>query len=162
MPPTKNNNWKWFFAIVAALALAASIVLVVFNLRQQLTPEQLDAARQLWIGHGPASYTLIYTEKFSSQAGSESKNHYVVKVRDRKVTEVLVNGAPKEERLEYHDMNGLFNEVEAFQDKDSKEKRKVFCRASFDDNTGAIRSYVRYVPNSSERQQIDVESLEAK
>jgi hypothetical protein len=158
----KNNNWKWFFLIVAVLALAASIFLVVFNMRQQLKPEELEAARQLWIEHGPASYTLIYTEKFSSQAGNELKNHYVVKVRDRKVTEVLVNGAPKEERLEYHDMNGLFNEVEAFQDKDSKEKRRVYCRARFDDDTGAIREYVRYVPNSSERQQIDLELIEAK
>ena len=78
------------------------------------------------------------------------------------VTEVLVNGAPKEKRLEYHDMNGLFNEVEAFQDKDAKEKRKVFCQGVFASDTGAILRFVRSVPNSREWQQIKVEVLEAK
>src|SRR5205814_719130 len=123
--------------------------LVVFNLRQQLKPEQLEANRELWNKYGPKSYTLIYTEAFSSQGGNDKmSNHYVVKVRDRKVTEVLVNGAPKEKRLEYHDMNGLFNEVEAFQDKDAKEKRKVFCQGVFASDTGAILRFVRSVPNS--------------
>jgi hypothetical protein len=162
MNPKKSNNWKWFFAALVVLSLLASGTLIGYNMQLQLRPEELEAKRELWRQNRPASYTLIYTETFSSQADSAPlSNHYVVKVDNRKVREVLVNGIPKKEGLEYHDMDGLFNEVERFFELDEKEKRRVFRKAQFDDN-GAIKSYVRRVAVSRERQEILVESLQAR
>lgn len=159
----KNNNWKWFFGIVIFLALFTAISLVCWNLWLQLKPEQLEAAHQLWDEAGPKSYSLVYTHTFSSRTDSDTHtNHYAVKVKDRAVTEVIVNGIPKNDGLDYHSMDGLFKEIEGFQDKDEKEKRKVYRIAEFDRQTGAIRSYVRRVSGTRERQQIKVESLEAK
>lgn len=155
-----NNHWKWFFAIVITLALFTAISLIWWNLRLQLKPEELEAAHTLWDAAGPKSYTLVYTESFTSRTDAVAQsNHYVVKVRDRSVTEVIVNGLPKTEGLDYHGMDGLFKEVEGFQDKDDKEKRKVYRRASFDGQSGAILLYIRRVMGSSERQEIRVESL---
>lgn len=161
--PRKNNNWKWFFAALVVLGLGSAVGMIWYNQSQQLKPEQLEAARKLWDEQGPASYTLIYTQTFSSQADSRVlSNHYVVKVRDRRVVEMIVNGIPETERIEYHDMNGLFNEIEGFQEKDEKENRRVYRVAEFDKNTGAIGSFVRRVMGTSERQKITVETLEAK
>src|SRR5262245_32787701 len=159
----RNNNWKWFFAIVIGLALFVAVSLIWWNLRLQLKPEELEAARKLWDEKGPASYSLDYTETFTGEGDSRVlSNRYVVQVRDRKVTEMVVNGIREDERREYHDMNGLFNEIEVFQDKDEKEKRRIYRRAIFDPNHGAILWYVRRVMNSRERQEITVKSLEVK
>ena len=163
MSTPKNNYWKWFFAIVIALALFSAIFMIWWSWRLQLKPEQLEAMHQLWDDAGPKSYSLIYTETFTGRTDSETRsNRYVVKVKDRTVTEVTVNGIPKAARLDYHSMDGLFKEMEDFQDKDEKEQRKVYRVASFDPHIGALRSYIRRVMGTRERQEITVESLKAK
>jgi hypothetical protein len=50
-PAKKNRRWIWFFVVVFTMAVAATAVLIAFNLRQQLKPEQLAAARRLWREH---------------------------------------------------------------------------------------------------------------
>ena len=157
-----NNprGWKWYFAALILLTLAATVSLIVYNLWQQLTLEKFENNLKLWQQKGPKSYTLVYKDKFTSQGGDEQTNHYVVKVVNRKVKEVLVNGVPKEERLEYHDMDGLLGFIERFFEMDEKEKRKVYRKAVFDENTGALRYFVRSVMATRERQEIVVESFE--
>jgi hypothetical protein len=164
MTPAKNpRGWKWFFALLALLTLSSTVGLIWYNLSQQLRPEQFEAARKLWSERGPTSYHLAFKESFSSPAdGQTSSNDYAVTVRDGKVVAVIVNGIPKTERLQYHDMNGIFNEIERFFELDEKEKRRVFRRAIFDEHTGAVRWFVRRVMASRERQEITVESLEAR
>jgi hypothetical protein len=159
-PPKRNNNWKWFFAVVAVLALGASISLIVINLRQQLKPERLEANRKRWEASGPANYVMVYTTRKNLETTTD---HYVVKVRNKKPYEVLVNGLPLTERLDYYGMSALFNDIERFLEIDSeKGKPRVFTKAHFDDTTGAIRQYVRRVMVSRERLEINVEPLEVK
>jgi hypothetical protein len=160
MPPPKNNAWKWFFAILIVLALFASILMIVVNWRLQLKPEQLEAARKRWETSGPASYVMNYTTRRNDETRTD---HYVVKVRQKKTYEVLVNDLPLTERLDYYGMDALFNDVERFQDMDAeKDKPRTYTRAIFDDQTGAIRKYVRRVMGGHERQEINVEPLEVK
>src|SRR5688572_15010149 len=109
MPPAKNpHGWKWFFLILGLLSLSATVSLICYNLWQQLTPEQFDAARKRWNQHGPKSYHLSFKESFTSADGQTASNEYAVTVRNGKVVDVVVNGIPKTERLDYHDMKGIF------------------------------------------------------
>jgi hypothetical protein len=48
-----------FFAVLATLVGVAVTLPIVYNLGQQLRPEQLDAARQRWRDSGPADYDLL-------------------------------------------------------------------------------------------------------
>ena len=52
MTRPRNRRWIWFFAAVATLATAGVSLEVWFNLRQQLTPEQLRQARARWAEKG--------------------------------------------------------------------------------------------------------------
>ncbi len=161
MSPRKNNNWKWFFAIVVALSIFVAVSLIWWNLRLQLKPEQLEAARALWDTNGPADYVLVYTTRKNEETTTD---HYVVKVRQKKAYEVIVNGLPEPtDRLEYQSMDALFNYVERFLELDSeKGKPRTYTRAIFDEKNGAILSYVRRVMGTSERLEINVKALDVK
>ena len=160
-PAPPNNNWKWFFAIVFALALFTAVSLIWWNLRLQLKPEQLEANRRLWEANGPADYVMVYMTRRNEET---STDRYVVKVKQKKAYEVLVNGIPEPpERLEYQSMDSLFNYIERFLELDSEPgKPRTYARASFDEKTGAIRNYVRRVMGKTERLEINVEPLATK
>ena len=42
----KNLNWLWYFAVLVSLTVLATVILIAYNRSQQLTPEQLAAARR--------------------------------------------------------------------------------------------------------------------
>ena len=63
MAETRDRSWVWFFAVLAALGIAAILIPLVYNVRQQLTPEQVAAARECWRADGPASYVLDYEQR---------------------------------------------------------------------------------------------------
>jgi hypothetical protein len=154
----KSRRWIWYFVILFILATLASVVLVVFNLQQQLKPEQLAAARALWKERGPADYTLSYT----TQVNEEAKDHYWAKVRDHKVVESRYNGEPEPpERRGYRGMEGLFDFMERFMKIDTEPgSPKTFVRAIFDDQkTGGLRWYVRRVMGGRQRVEITVDTF---
>ncbi len=159
----RSRGWLWFFLFVAVMTVAATATLAVFNLRQQLTPGQLDAAQKAWKEHGPADYVFAYTIKREDAAGGSS-DHFLVTVRGGRATETLVNGLPVEPaRLSYYGMPKLFEYVERFLELDAEPgKRKTFTRAIFNPNSGALLWYVRRVMGSRERVEISVETFEAK
>lgn len=156
VPARKNRRWIWFFVVVFAMAVVATVVLIVFNLQQQLKPEQLAAARAMWKEKGPANYRMTYTQKLNQ----EPEDHYVVKVRGGTVVESFFNGsAEPPERWPYRSMEALFDFVEKFMRDDAQPSRpKVFVRAIFDDKkTGALRWYVRSVMGERHRVEITIE-----
>jgi hypothetical protein len=157
----KNLGWLWYFIIVFGLSITAAVIIAVYNLRQQLKPEQLATAEQLWKQRGPANYVMVYTIKTDSIAGTRTDD-YVVKVRSGRAYEALVNGLPQEQdRLVYYGMTKLFEYIDTFLEKDAEPgKPKVFSRALFDPDTGALRWYVRRVMGTADRVEITVESLE--
>jgi hypothetical protein len=159
LPVKKNRRWIWFFVVVFTLAILATVTLVVFNLQQQLTPEQLAAARKLWSEKGPRDYTMTYTTRVNEDT---NLNHYWVKVRGGKVVASTYNGSPEpSELLHYRGMDGRFDDIERFMKLDSeKGSPKVFVRAIFDgQNAGALRSYVRRVMGGRQRVEINVDPL---
>ena len=137
----------------------ATVVLITFNLRQQLKPEQLEAARKMWTEHGPRDYTLAYTIQVNEEP---EPDHYWVKVRHGRVVESKYNGQPEPaERYPYRGMDGLFNFVEKFMQIDSEPKSpKTYVRGIFDDQkTGGLRWYVRRVMGGRQRVEIKVDSF---
>ncbi|MCI0684547.1 MAG: DUF6174 domain-containing protein [Gemmataceae bacterium] len=159
--PKKNNKWLWVFVALFGLALSGAVIMVVYNLWQQLKPEQLEAYRERWDRNGPANYVMRYTTRKNNDTTTDE---YVVKVRNRKAYEALVNGLPQPpEQLGYYGMEALFNYIERFMELDSeKGKPRTFTRCDCDETTGAIKRFVRRVMGKSERLEILVEPLEVK
>ena len=83
----QSRTWVWYFAILAGLSIAATTTMIVYNLKQQLTPEQLQAAVARWNERGPANYDMEYTKQ---TAAAESLETYAVEVRGGKVVKVVV------------------------------------------------------------------------
>jgi len=160
-PPAakKNRSWIWYFVVLFVLAISATVILIVFNLRQQLKPEQLQAARAMWKDKGPRDYTIAYTMRVNEEPDPDQ---YWAKVRGGQVVESKFNDQPEPvERRYYRSMDSLFDYVERFMKIDSeKDSPKTYVRAIFDDQkTGGLRWYVRRVMGGRHRVEITVESF---
>jgi hypothetical protein len=157
----RTNTWIWYFVLLAVLTVLASGVLIAYNLRQQLKPEQVEEARKLWEKKGPASYVLAFTKRLGDSNDAEE---VVVRVRDRKVESVTLNGRTLEDRIKgYYDMSALFDQIEENLEKDAKSGApRAFVRARFDPNDGHLLGYVRRVMGSRPivRVEIEVERFE--
>lgn len=167
----KNLGWLWYFLLLAVLTVAAVAILVVYNLNQQLTPEQLEMARAHWEKNKPASYKMAYSIRINAEPNEDK---YVVEVQNGKAVKAYVNGKPEvKERLHYYGMEQLFRYVGRFQDIDARKKAEheknpqpgqrlssVYCRAIFDEKTGALRWYVRRVMGTRDRVEVTVDKLE--
>jgi hypothetical protein len=163
-----NRRWIWYFVVVGCLTVLATTILVVFNRAQQLTPEQLEAARKLWDEKRPADYLLTYT-KLGSATGT-----FIVTVRKGKVVAVVMrqnvtkDGQVQvlEQRLEPrlyrdYDMDGLFNDIEVFLDRAAKkDSPRTFLRATFDARNGQLLWFVRSVMSTGERIEIRVQPVQ--
>lgn len=155
----KNRRWLWYFVVVFALAIAATVILAVFNWQQQLRPEQLEAARKQWKEKGPRDYTMIYTIR---RAGDDVTDRFEVKVRGGSAVKATHNGQPiPEDRLGYYRMERLFDYIERFMEMDAKkDAKRSYVRAIFDEpKTGGLRWYVRSVMGTRERAEITVEGF---
>jgi hypothetical protein len=148
--PPKSRTWVWYFVILAGLSIAATTIMIVYNLGQQLTPEMLEAARQKWLQHGPGSYDMEYSKI------TTSTETYRVEVRGGKVVKAEVASGlpgkdtkwePIEERFyRYHSVAALFDFMNGFLAHDGTPgKPRAFVRANFDSNDGHPMRYVRSV-----------------
>lgn len=150
--PRRNSGWVWYLVVLFVLTVAAITTLVTFNLRQQLRPEQLAAAKALWKEKGPRDYDLEYTKQVQQTELFRSR------VRDGKVVAATRNGQPLEERLyRYSSVPGLFSDIERFLEIDAEPGRpRTFTVASFNGQDGHPLRYVRRVMGSTERVEITV------
>src|SRR5262245_60433335 len=116
VPTKKNNTWIWYFVILFVLAIAASASMVIYNLWQQLRPEQFEVAQALWNEKGPRDYDFTYVADFSSRNNPQRTiETYAVRVRAGQVVEVTRDGQPLEERLYWnHSMPAKFAEIKRF------------------------------------------------
>lgn len=152
----RRRNWIWFFALLAVLTVTAISVQVWYNISQQLTPEQLEAAVARWKEKGPHDYEMEYTIRKMDDVET-----YAVQARKGKVISVTRNGQPVEERLyRYSEMPALFGFIEDFLRQDMADsqqgKRRTYATASFDPEDGHLLRYVRSVLSSRERVEIYV------
>ncbi len=166
-PPPKKNNYAWivYFAFLVIASVGVAGFMIWFNLRNQLTREKLEAAEKLWNEKGPQSYKMVYMK----QIQSEKPTTFSVTVRNKKVTEVLMNGKPlikEPDQVDdpkiYHSMEAQFLAIQRFMDLDQKAgAEKVYAVGNFDGQTGAVQRYIRRVMSSNERVELNFLSLEA-
>ena len=62
--------------------MLATVILVRFNLWQQLQPDQLARARQVWKEKGPHSYGLVYSKKITEESRDRELEFFNVEVRE--------------------------------------------------------------------------------
>jgi hypothetical protein len=80
MPTPPTSRWLLFFAVLAVLGVAALTIPIVYNLRIQLRPEEVAAARQRWQREAPADYDLKLLVK-TTTADGERDDAYDLVVR---------------------------------------------------------------------------------
>lgn len=159
--------WVAFFVLLAVIAAAAAVVPVVYNLRLQLTPEQVAAARALWRERAPHDYDLRCTEKLLRE-GVEEQGEHVLLVRGGEVVALGANGellrlegggpavglaarALPGDAGEPVGIEPLFDRIEAALRQDAAEGRRTYATATFDRHDGHPMRYVRRVRATGER-----------
>jgi hypothetical protein len=165
----RPRRWVGFFLLLAAVATAAAVVPVVYNLRLQLTAEQVAQARARWRERAPRDYDLRCTEK-RLRGGAEEENEYVLLVRGGAMVALGVNGellrlegagpalGPLARALP-GDAGGpvgiepLFDRMEAALRQDAAEGRRTYATATFDPQDGHPLRYVRRVRATGEREE---------
>lgn len=166
-PPKRNRLWIGYFAFLIVASIGVTIFMIWFNLRIQLKPEQIQAARKLWEEKGPKNYNMIYTRKLGVTDVSEQ---FKVKVRKGSVIEVKTPDEPlkrpedapaEEDPRRLHGMDALLAEMAANMERDRQpEANKVYVVANFDPATGAILRYIRYDMRTKERVELNIQPLE--
>jgi hypothetical protein len=163
-------RWLWFFLALAALAAAAVVIPIVYNIGLQLTPEQLEQARALWDERGPKDYDLEYAEKLDPDTRIFI---YRVKVRGGRAVAFGCNGEPEllDEAaglalgsavrmrppgdFQEHTVDGLLRRMAAALAEDRRAARqggrRNYATARFDRQDGHPLHYVRRVAGSRER-----------
>jgi hypothetical protein len=78
----KSRAWVGFVVVLVLLSAVAATIPIVYNLRQQLRPEELEAARQRWHKYGPEDYDLTFAIRYDRERLPE---RHIVIVRGGKV-----------------------------------------------------------------------------
>ncbi len=152
-----NLGWAGYFLILLGMGIVAVTVMVVYNIRQQLKPDQLEAAHELWKENAPKNYDLKYLIK---RPGDQTDKFYV-KVRKGETVELTLNGKSQPRHLyRHHGMPALFRYVKRFMEIDQDPKTpKSFTRAIFHKKDGHIMWYVRRVSGTKDRVEVEVKEF---
>jgi hypothetical protein len=160
----RRGNWLWSFFGIGLVATILLTWLALFIYQQidpavQLKLEQLSTARKLWEAHKIADYQMVYTVQ---RGRGQSKDQYFVDVRSGTVHVVVMNGKDRlpDDKLSYHSMEGLFNDIELFLRRDAQQgSPATFCRGYFNGSDGHLLLFVRRVVGGSEWVEIKVEEF---
>jgi hypothetical protein len=162
-----QRNWLAFWSMLTVLAIAALIIPIVYNLRLQLTQEQLDTARQRWREHGLSNYELRQLIRYAGEMLGEELR---VTVRAGKVVQVIQNDqqllptdaigmvvGPLVDLMPTRDFSsqtveGLFDQIEQrLRSNAVSSGRRNYATAVFDPRDGHPIRYVHRVSGTKER-----------
>jgi hypothetical protein len=166
--PIRKRRWIWFFLVLVGLGAVGLTFPIVYNLGQQLTPEQVAQARQRWQEHGARDYDLDYQVRFDREEQADS---YKVKVRDGKVVSVVRNNEVRlfedaaalllgllclglerpDENFQQHTVEHFFKHIETTLREDSSAAKRNYATASFDSFDGHPTHYVHRVAGTGKR-----------
>jgi hypothetical protein len=169
MTTPRSRRWMIFFLVLAALAVTALVVPIVYNLSIQLRPEQLTDAQQRWRDNAPADYDLEYLVKSQDESGEARESAYLVQVRagrvvfimegdevvylDPALAAVLGPAALALSSVDPRDYGvpALLDQIEAALRQDESSPRRDFAKADFDPRDGHPYHYVHRVRGTKKR-----------
>jgi hypothetical protein len=157
-----------FFVILASLSAVAVVLPIVYNIQQQLRPEQLAQAQELWRQRGPADYKLDYTLMVDRDPSLE---RYTVLVRRGRI--VFAGGAGRIEVLDpdigalagpsvrgvvHHeerilDVPGIFDRIGSVLESDPQAGKRNLTVAVFDPVDGHPRRFIHRVRGTNQREE---------
>lgn len=151
---------RWIFITAAVVVLAVVVVLIVRNPLDELSEENLAAARQRWQAAGIDSYDATFQIK---QPGMDT-DVYAVSVRRGHIAKLLRNGRPAGVN-DPHDytVDGLLGILE--QDLHGKGKAfgnspdQVMLRVRFDEQNGMVRRYLRVIGGTGKSSELKLLSF---
>jgi hypothetical protein len=157
----KSRSSIWFFIILTVLAISGISYEIWFNLKQQLKPEHVAAARHLWEEMGPRDYTMHIAVNWEDNPdpATSAADPYTVVVRGGKVQSVTPAEGQKLPPREYvfGTMDGLFDLIEKQLADDAEPgSSRAFVKATFDPDDGHVVHYVHSVMRRRERLEISV------
>ncbi len=155
MTAASPRRWVWFFVLLALPLPFVITIPIWYNLRQQLDPERLAAARQRWREHGPRDYVVDYAvrHEYNPEPGGRTPERYAVTVRDGKARSVTGAGGRELTPGEYDfaTMEELFDLIER-QLREAAEEggRRPFMIGVFGREDGHVARYRRSVVRTRE------------
>lgn len=164
-PKRRSRGWVWFFAVLIALTVTAVVVEIWYNVNQQLTPRQVEAARTLWREHGPSDYEIEYIIKRQERKDDQTaprrpgagEEKITVAVEGGKVVSTIREGgtARKTGEQPFGTMETFFDYVEQQLGADAEPGGpRVFVTAVCDRQNGRILRYIRSVRSTRERLEV--------
>lgn len=161
---SRSRRWLWFFVVVGVVSAAAVTLLALYIRNQlgpanQLTLDQLRAARKVWDEKGPKDYQMLYKVR---RGGDSNVDTFYVEVRGGQVISVLFNSTEHQKPDQYlhHSMPALFNFIERFLKLDAQPNSpQSYRRGYFDSDDGHLLKFERQVIGGPERVQIWVETF---
>ncbi|MFL5241517.1 MAG: DUF6174 domain-containing protein [Gemmataceae bacterium] len=161
--PFRKSGWIWFFLFLAVTGSLAIAIPLVYNVQQQLRPEQLSAARRLWQEKAPANYDLEYQVR--RQFATDSEDHlpdlerFRLEVRGGEIISIKKDGEPlPPSEGSHHSVDALFDLMERNLEMDDKSQGpRNFAHAQFDKSDGHPTVYVHRVMGSRQRLQIIIQ-----
>ncbi|NBO92708.1 MAG: hypothetical protein EBV06_10435 [Planctomycetia bacterium] len=169
MTMRRSYGWLVYFGVLSTLSGLAIVLPIIYNLGQQLSSEQLEAARSRWRENGPPDYDLTFTVRHDRD---QTRQRYVVRVRSGQVLlatcegEVLYASVPLSgaiglpfgsaaesppwtiERV-FERLTGMLAERETTGGRN-------FLVAVFDPKEGYPRRFVRRIARTSTREEWDL------
>ncbi len=165
-PRRRSRAWVGFFVLLVILAGIAVTMPIVYNLGQQLRPEQLEAARQRWSKNGPLDYDLTFSITYDRDPIAQ---RHMVAVRGGKVVfascegEILSLSRPLRAAAGLpagslgqdvgQDVPAVFDHIERTLKEEDSAARRNFLVAVFDPKNGHPRRFIRRVRGSSTREE---------
>src|SRR5262245_1791034 len=160
-----SRAWVGFFLVLAGLAVTGVVVPIVYNLGQQLRPEQLAAAKDRWGREGSAEYDLTYTIQYDRER--EAERHVVV-VREGRIVWASCEGEVVQVSPAVgaaagvtagaglsggRDVAAIFARLEELLAEEGESPRRNFLVAVFDPKEGWPRRIVWRVRGTSRREE---------
>jgi hypothetical protein len=160
----RSRAWVGYVVVLVLLSAVAATVPIVYNLRQQLRPDELEAARQRWRKYGPEDYDLTFAIRYDRERLPE---RHIVIVRGGNVVLAACEGeiqtlSPALQAMAGLPAGGLSKDkgqdVPAILDHvadllHEPDANRNFLVAAFDSADGHPRRIIRRVRGSSTREE---------
>jgi hypothetical protein len=158
-----------FFAVLLVLVAGAVTLPIVYNLGQQLRPEQVQEARRRWEANGPADYDLTFSVQYDRDPQAE---RHIVLVRGGRVVYAACEGelryvspgvgalaglpAGGVRRGPALDVPAILARVERMVEDSRQRGGRDFLVAAFHGEDGHPRRFVRRVRGTSTREEWNI------